>query len=245
MSVVPTVDIIIPVYNNVEFVETCLCSLLNQTYDAWHAILVDDGSRDGSADVCATYAARDKRFSVITLPENVGQAASRNIGMDHATADYILFLDADDALDTNLLKTMQPTSADVVQFGYNRVGVDGTLIEQCITNRKYRLTSACMRLYRRDWLMKNAIRFPEGMYYEDVIFSVRVWLAHPRWEFLPMAGYLYTLNPSSTTSKIHSKDRSKLMNILREMRYGRSLSDRLVIDYTRLRLQAHFMLKRS
>ena len=91
------ISIIIPVYNVEEYIKECLDSLLNQTYKNIEIIIVDDGSKDGSGNICDEYAKKDNRIKVIHK-ENGGVSKARNVGLDIATGKYITFLDSDDYL---------------------------------------------------------------------------------------------------------------------------------------------------
>ena len=91
----PAISIIIPVYNVEKYLRRCLDSVLNQTFQDWQAICVNDGSPDNSAVILDEYAKRDSRF-VVVHKENGGSSDARNAGMKHATGDYIMYLDSDD-----------------------------------------------------------------------------------------------------------------------------------------------------
>lgn len=91
----PTISVIIPVYNVEPFLRRCLDSLLDQTYTDWEAICVNDGSPDNSQAILEEYAKKDSRFIVIEK-ENGGVSSARNTGMESATGEYITFLDPDD-----------------------------------------------------------------------------------------------------------------------------------------------------
>jgi CDP-glycerol glycerophosphotransferase len=92
--------VVVPVYNVEEFLETCLDSLLAQTFEDFEAILVDDGSTDRSAEIAHRYAERDARFRVVTQ-ENGGLSKARNTGAGEAQGEFLVFLDSDDALPPN------------------------------------------------------------------------------------------------------------------------------------------------
>ncbi len=120
----PAISVIIPVYNVEKYLRRCLDSVLNQTFSDWEAICVNDGSPDNSATILNEYASRDKRFKVINK-ENGGLSDARNVGMQHAHGEYILFLDSDDFIHP---QTMEIThffamrdGTDIVSFTYDRI----------------------------------------------------------------------------------------------------------------------------
>lgn len=116
----PSISIVIPVYNAARTLPRCLDSILAQTMTDYEVICVNDGSTDESLDILKSYASQDPRFTVITQPNSYGGAA-RNTGMDKATGEYLLFLDADDFFDERLLELTYgkalETDAQIVMFG--------------------------------------------------------------------------------------------------------------------------------
>lgn len=95
----------IPVYNSAQYLPTCLDSLTAQTFRDWEALLVDDGSTDGSQELCREYCSRDSRFRLL-CPEHKGVSAARNLAMDAAAGEWFFFLDSDDAIHPRLLKAL-------------------------------------------------------------------------------------------------------------------------------------------
>lgn len=93
----PTVSIIIPVYNVEKYLRRCLDSVINQTFEDWEAVCVNDGSPDSSATILEEYAKKDKRFKIVTK-ENGGLSDARNVGLEHSTGEYVNFLDSDDLI---------------------------------------------------------------------------------------------------------------------------------------------------
>ena len=91
----PTVSIIVPVYNAKNYLQRCIDSILHQEYTDYELFLVDDGSTDGSGDICDAYAAADARITVIHK-ENTGVSDSRNLAISQARGTYLQFLDSDD-----------------------------------------------------------------------------------------------------------------------------------------------------
>ncbi|MGN0761667.1 MAG: glycosyltransferase family 2 protein [Christensenellales bacterium] len=99
------VSIIIPVYNVEKYLPRCLDSVLGQTYREIEVILVNDGSTDGSLELCNRYASQDDRVIVIDKP-NGGPSGARNKGLDVATGEYICFVDSDDYIDSRMIETL-------------------------------------------------------------------------------------------------------------------------------------------
>jgi hypothetical protein len=108
-----------------------------------------------------------------------------------------------------------------------------------IPGYRYQFTSPCMRLYKRKKMA--GLSFPEGMIYEDVIWSVDWWLRSPKCRMLNYSGYLYTLNPHSTTSQTHKKAQKRLFEELRKRLKGQTIKGKLIILLTLLRLKIHFI----
>ena len=229
------VSVIIPVYNAEPFVEQCLRSVLNQTYTDLEVIVVDDGSTDGSMHLAETIAKSDERIKVLAIA-HAGQSAARNIGMQAATGEYICFVDADDWLDRDFIEThlLHAAGTDVVQSGYRRIRHDGKVVQTKHPHHFYQFTSPCMRLYRKDVLAD--IRFPEGIIYEDVIFSLRLWAKRPKHTLIPYIGYNYRLNDVSTTARINRPAQQTLYATIRTTRAPWWLK-----LYTLLRLKIHFL----
>ena len=101
------ISIIIPVYNIEKYLGECLDSILNQTYQNFEIILVDDCSTDSSFNICNEYASKDKRIKVIQNDVNSGGCGiPRNIGLKHIKGDYVTFIDGDDLIPTNYLQVL-------------------------------------------------------------------------------------------------------------------------------------------
>ena len=102
-ATVTTLSVVLPVYRVQGYLRQCLDSMLSQSFTDFEIVAVDDCSPDYSGAILAEYAARDPRVRVVTSPENVGLGRARNLGLQHATGDYVWFVDSDDWLATGAL----------------------------------------------------------------------------------------------------------------------------------------------
>ena len=180
----------VPVYNVEEFLETCLDSLLAQTFTDFEAILVDDGSTDHSAEIAHRYAERDSRFRIVTQ-ENGGLSKARNTGADAANGEFLVFLDSDDALPPNayelLVGALDETGSDFATGNVHRLTRFATFQSPFLaktfpeTRLKTHVTKfrplladrpAWNKLWRRSFWDANGFRFPEGRTYEDTPVTI-------------------------------------------------------------------------
>ena len=228
------ISFIIPIYNAEKYLSACITNLVCQSEKDLQIILVDDGSTDRSLAIAQEWAAKDARLEVYHQP-NAGQSAARNRGLKHAKGEYVAFVDADDAISQDWCEKHIAAikGVDYVQSGYTRNGVQKT------PSSVHQFTSPCMRLYRREAIAQ--LRFPEGMIYEDVLWSVDLWLSGATCRIIRYDGYHYTTNPESTTSRPHPEDQKILFCALRERYKNATLRGKLIIAYTICRLKIHFL----
>lgn len=117
------ISVIIPIYNAEKYLKTCLESILEQTHKNLEIICINDGSTDGSLQILTEYALKDSRIKSINQ-KNHGASASRNVGLDNATGDYIMFVDADDYIEKNTcelaVQTAKQHDTDLVFWSYVR-----------------------------------------------------------------------------------------------------------------------------
>ena len=183
------VSVIVPVYNVEPYLKRCLNSLVEQSYSKLEIILVDDGSDDGSGQICDDYKAIDERVIVIHK-ENGGLADARNVGIDAAEGVYITFVDSDDWISPyyveNLVSALQKTNSDLAISMFVMVD-DKEILERrtsdFINIRTYSNeqalklmllqqgieTSAPGKLYKKSAV--GSLRFPKGKLYEDIMFT--------------------------------------------------------------------------
>lgn len=118
------ISIVIPVYNVKKYLPECLDSLIGQTLKDWRAVLIDDGSIDGSDDICNKYCSLDQRFSYYRQ-KNAGVSVARNEGMKRCAGKYLFFMDADDTILSNTLENLyniaESEKADLVSFQFQKI----------------------------------------------------------------------------------------------------------------------------
>jgi teichuronic acid biosynthesis glycosyltransferase TuaG len=135
------ISIIIPSYNSESYLEACINSVLNQTYNNWEMLIVDDGSTDSSRQIIQHFANSENRIKPLYLDSNIGAAAARNLALENSSASYIAFLDSDDLwLPTKLdvqLRFMQENNYDFTFSSYNIVSEHGKkIISKIIAPKK-------------------------------------------------------------------------------------------------------------
>ena len=120
----PKISVIVPVYNVEKYLRRCLESIRNQTFMDWEAICVNDGSPDDSAQILNAFEKLDARFKVVNK-ENGGLSDARNVGMQYATGDYILYVDSDDFIHPQTMEIAYALAlrdgSDIVSFTYDRI----------------------------------------------------------------------------------------------------------------------------
>ena len=237
-----TISVIVPIFNAGAYLAKCIESLIHQPYTALQIILVNDGSTDDSLAIAQQYAAQDSRIEVYTQT-NQGQSVARNLGLQYAKGEYISFVDADDYIDNDFYTVLMQHIGDLdcVQIGYKRVSAQGKVLLEKLPKHFHQFTSPCMRLYRRELFTKHDLRFPSGMIYEDVVFSLDFWGSKPSYRILSYTGYNYLANTSSTTAIRNLVAKELLFATLKEKRQlSKSLIHKLLVIYTVLRLKFHF-----
>lgn len=211
----PKLSIIVPSFNQAEYLPEALDSVLRQTMDDWECLVVDDGSTDSSRDVIKTYAERDARFRAI-LQAQQGVSAARNAGISDARGEFLLFLDSDDLILPSLAETLLPAllenpGLDVI-YGRHRVidrfGIPTGLesgfrpviddyIQNLFINNLFQLNSA---IVRKSSLERFSVRFSHELRPEDWAF----------WLDLALAGANFgRVNAVISAYRIHHQGRTR------------------------------------
>ena len=232
----PKISIIIPVYNTEKYIEKCLNSILNQTFNDFEVIAIDDGSTDSSLEILKKYES-DERF-VIIHKENEGQAVARNIGIKKASGEYITFVDSDDYIDKNMLEDLyrlvQEKDADVAICDILKESKADKLVfknywDVNTEKNKNMMTShmgPVARLYKRDLFIKHNIFFKEKIIYEDLATVPLLAMVSQKIEYIEKPYYHYIIRENSTMQKITYSE--KLENIFDVMTF---LENKITPDY--------------
>ncbi len=210
------VSIVIPVYNSRLYIDECLCSVV-QLGDDVEIIVVDDGSSDGSAEICDFYAMKHKSMKVIHK-KNEGVSIARNVGVSEANGKWITFVDADDIVNVkaygNVLNLLRNSDADVVYSSYRLIDENGAEKKRFVykdgnKNRsailrqilKYEINTSVWANFYRCKLFSGKIEFSQKLKVgEDFLFNFELFWFNKNLiaEKTSLITYNYRLNPSST-----------------------------------------------
>ncbi|MBR0264710.1 MAG: glycosyltransferase family 2 protein [Prevotella sp.] len=234
------ISIVIPVYNVAPYIEDCLRSVMNQTWqDSLECILVDDCGTDESMrlieQMMETYTGKVD-FRIIRHPQNRGLSAARNSGIDAATGDYVFFLDSDDEITPDcierLTKPLQDKDYDFVVGGYQIIGSqiqmdplrlkDGAVLDGDEVLKAYRVKDwylmSVNKLYQVSFLNRHHLRFQEGIIHEDELWSFQIACLAKSLYAVGHVTYLYKIREGSITVKKNYERSCTCINlILKEM----------------------------
>ena len=204
------VSIIVPIYNVEKYLDRCIQSVLNQSYENLEIILVDDGSPDRSSEICDEYRKSDQRI-IVVHKENGGLSDARNAGLILAKGKYIIFLDSDDYIEHTMVEdavtVLEKNDSDIVIWGYyaDFVDEDENLIssktinpsisgnylksdfyEVTITNEIIGILGyAWNKMYKKSLLLNNDFKFTKGLsLIEDIEFNGPVLTSAERITFI-------------------------------------------------------------
>lgn len=222
------VSVIIPVYNTEKYLSSCLDSVLNQSLQDIELICINDGSTDSSPHILKHYAEFDSRIKVITI-ENSGLSVVRNIGIEEASAKYIFFLDSDDFIVQPALeylfnsaekhksdftfcdiwafddKTKQKIPFwDFLPLSFTNKYKNRSFNHKKLPNSIYFQIPAVAwnKLYRRDFLINNSIKFERGMIFEDHPFFAQIYLNAESISYVNEKLVYYRVNRTDSLTKL-------------------------------------------
>lgn len=238
----PVVSIIIPVYNAEKTIDKCLESILNQTYQYYEVILVNDGSKDNSLKVLRRYEQDYHQIRVISK-DNTGASDSRNQGIRASCGTYLLFIDSDDYVDSDYLETfvssIEGTDLNMVIGGIRQVDDQGKNLGEIALGTsewaKYIITSPCTRIIRKSFLLEKDLFFINYTM-EDIHFNAVFFSKTSQIKTIPYVGYNNFVNPVSTTRTLHKGIRPDvdILYILEAIRKEVSVDDYIKFFYQKV-----------
>lgn len=250
------VSVIVPVYNVEKYLKQCLDSLVNQTLKDIEIIVVNDGSTDSSEDIIKEYVDKYKGIVKYYKKENGGLSDARNYGLDYATGKYVGFVDSDDYVDINMFEKMyekaKKDDSDIVECNFkwvypkkskDDIGIKYKTKKEMIINAR---VMACNKIYKKELLDKNNIRFTKGIRYEDVEFFYKLVPYVESISFVKDTFYYYIQRKDSIANNQNEKTADifiALYNVLeyyKEKNLYDNYKEELEFIYTRFLLCSSF-----
>lgn len=230
-------SIIVPVYNAGCYLKECINSILNQDYKYIRVILVNDGSTDDSANICKEIAKQDERVSYIEQ-NNAGVSKTRNKGIKFADSEFLMFVDADDLLESGIIKKMMiyADSFDFIMCGYATYNGKNKQIINSYECMPYEgdakgfaenfdeylnppfLLGPCFKVFRFDLIKNNNIYFPEELSYgEDAVFVMNYLTNVTNVKCISDVGYYYRKDGNTSLSSRFLVDKIDINNRINEL----------------------------
>lgn len=219
MKVKPLITVIVPVYNAEHTIEKCVNSIIKQTYSNLQIILVNDGSKDKSIELCKKIQKNDDRILVIDK-ENEGVSNTRNKGIDMATGEYIIFVDSDDFIENNMIEILynniqgydfctcnyyviknnkKKEKSDIESYEINS-GETNEYIEKMQKDMLF--NSPVNKIYKTEIIKQNNIRFEENICVgEDYLFNIEYIRCVKKARYISEALYNYTIKNGTLSRK--------------------------------------------
>ncbi len=250
------VSVLVPIYNAEKYIQRCLDSIINQTYENIEIILIEDGSKDNSLKIIKEYKKKDKRIKIFPI-ENNGVADARNKAVENATGEFLTFVDSDDFIEKDYIETLYTNlkkyNADIAvcnciniieetgekshkSFGINTVK-EYNKIEAVESLFYYNFLrhSPWGKLYKKEvW---NNIRFPLGKNYEDLAILYKLFLNSNKVIYIPEEKYNYIIRQGSI---VHNEIRKSDIEAIIE--YSQKILEDITKNYPKLIPAAEYLI---
>lgn len=210
------ISVIVPVYNAEQYIGCCVKSILMQTYSKWELLLIDDGSIDNSLNILKEYEKNDDRIFVLHQ-DNFGAGVARNKGIELATGEYIVFIDADDVIENDYFEKLSKKNADLVFIDVLQKNIDTgrEKIEKLSIYNKYKkedllreqmtgkiLWGGVRKAVKRSLLIEHSIKYSEHRIGEESIYSFEVLYFANNYDFIDTVVYTYMVHNDSLSHSL-------------------------------------------
>ncbi|WP_373213188.1 glycosyltransferase family 2 protein [Fusobacterium mortiferum] len=248
------ISVILPVYNVEKYVRKCLLSIVEQSYQNFEVLIVDDGSVDNFFKEIEDIVAENKNIKIYQKA-NGGIASARNFGLEKANGDYILFIDSDDWIEKDLFKNLVENLSDEDILIFN-LGEYSNKEGKIITNRRIKNINkellkinegyifldevpngATIKIYKRSFIEKNNFRFNEGLkLYEDTYWDIITLINTKKVRFLDYVGYWYRVGrDGSLITDLSSEKNKKYQLMIKELLL--KLKDKNISELVKIKLE--------
>jgi glycosyltransferase involved in cell wall biosynthesis len=260
------ISVVVPIYNVEQYLSRCLKSVINQTYKNLQIILINDGSTDKSLSICLEYKENDKRI-IIVNQENGGLAKARNVGIEAATGDYIVFIDSDDYIANTYIESLYglliENDADIAICGYKKTTIDNEksdgynemtiyngreLVREIYDLDMVKLMVAWNKMFKLSAFKDR--RFPVGMLYEDFVLMIKMLYDADRVVVTDEKLYFYYQREYSITNqKFTKKHLDCLLQIKEKLDFFRErkevkLQENCIQEYEVMALKYYYLCKK-
>lgn len=250
------ISVLVPIYNAEKYIEKCLDSIVNQTYENIEIVLIEDGSTDNSLEIIKEYSKQDKRIKIISIKNN-GVADARNKALENATGNYVTFVDSDDYVEKDYVETLYTNlkkyEADIAvcncyniiektgsknfkTFGINKVKEYNNIeaVENLFYYNFFR-HSPWGKLYKKN--LWNNIKFPVGKNYEDLATIYKLFLKSKNVIYIPKEKYNYLIRQGSI---VHNEMKKEDVEAILE--YTQKILQDITQNYPTLIPSAEYMV---
>ena len=248
------ISIIIPVYNAQETISKCIDSIMNNNFNKYEIIAINDGSSDNSLKILRDYEKRYPEKIRVFDQENQGVARTRNNGVAYAKGAHVMFIDNDDYVDSDYLEKFQAEigtkDLDMVIGGYRRTNGEKTLFEmrlQDVEWSKYMMMAPWAKIYRKNFLVEHEIEFLDNNIGEDVYFNLQAINLTNKILILDYCGYNWFYNELSVSNSLQKNIKNELnvmflLNSCYDKLKGISISNKKEVEFYFTRYVVWYLL---
>lgn len=228
------ISVIVPIYNVEKYLARCIDSILEQNYENLELILINDGSTDNSESIINTYLEKNPSIIKYIKKENSGLSEARNVGIEAATGDYIMFIDSDDYIEKGLLNNLKQyidQDIEMIKFKAQTVTENGEKIKVMqgpvfdVTSGEEAFSKMCFEdelmetawlyLYKTELIKQNNFKFAKGLYHEDFGLIPLIIVKAKTFVSTDICGYNYVQSSNSITRTVdYAKTTKKLFDTL-------------------------------